>query len=388
MIPSLYIHVPFCDGKCRYCAFYSVLYREQLADRYVEGVRTEVDMLMARYGPMNLQTIYMGGGTPSVLSETQLEHMSAIVASVLNGHTPIEWSVEANPGDLSESKLDILARAGCNRISIGAQALDDSVLQRLGRRHSVADIFKAVESACRAGFGNIGLDLISGVPGVSESSWRRQVDDIISVKPNHVSVYSLCADEGSALAEDIGAGRFSPLTDDRALAMLHLAGNRLTDAGYRHYEISNYALPGFECRHNMMCWRGGEYLGIGPSAASFDGQARWKTVADIESYLTACEAGNSSPAEEERLSPETRALELIMLGLRMDEGIDLEHIMKASGVTMCRIKNLFEVLNELSESKFVKRNGQRWSLTERGRDVADAVTIQLMEQCGPGAVLD
>ncbi|TFH18275.1 MAG: radical SAM family heme chaperone HemW [Lentisphaerales bacterium] len=388
MIPSLYIHVPFCDGKCRYCAFYSVLYLDKLADRYVASVRVELDRLLTEHGPMELQTVYMGGGTPSVLSEAQVERMCAIVTSVLDGIAPIEWSVEANPGDLSEAKLRILINAGCNRISIGAQATDNAVLQRLGRRHSAADVFRAVELARRVGFDNVGIDLISCVPGVSESSWRTQIDDIVSLKPNHVSVYSLTADEGSALAADVGAGKCALSEDDGSLAMLHLARNRLADAGYRRYEISNYALPGFECRHNMMCWRGAEYLGVGPSAASFVGKVRWKTDADIESYLAACEAGNCPPAHEERLLPETRAMELIMLGLRTNEGINLSQIADVSGIATEGIKNLFVVLSDLSESGFVKCSRDRWSLTERGNDVADAVTVQLMEQCGADAVLD
>jgi oxygen-independent coproporphyrinogen-3 oxidase len=397
MIEGLYIHVPFCDGKCHYCAFYSVPYSRGKGAAWLAALKGEAEAARSQFGPFAFSTVFLGGGTPTILPMDQLEELLGVVgrliekreAPVVTGVSPvstqkkkdaadtaattIEWTSEANPGSVDTDKLKLMKSAGVNRISLGAQAFDDGVLRQLGRRHSVKDIYAAVEAIRAAGCTNWGLDLIACVPGVSAETWRESLRAAVALAPTHVSVYALTREEGTRLDRDHQAGTVTLLDDDEQLRMLDLAGEVLGAAGLPRYEISNYARPGFECRHNLSCWRGENYLGLGCAASSRVGNQRWTNAADFESYLTA------GAREEEILTPLIDGVERLIFGLRMTEGIDLEAILLACGLAQSPQEAVWrKTLARLEGEGLVVSGGGRWCLTTRGRDLADHVAVELM----------
>jgi oxygen-independent coproporphyrinogen-3 oxidase len=379
MKPSgLYIHIPFCSGKCLYCAFYSVEYRTDSAGRFVACVARELDLRLAAYPGFEPETIYLGGGTPALLSEHELEVLCAVVLSRISVEKVKEWTIEANPGTLTGEKLQILKKAGVNRVSLGAQSFDDGTLSLLGRRHTCRDTYVAVEQVRKSGIDNLGLDLIACVPGVGREVWQRTLREAIGLEPQHVSVYALTIEEGSRLCDIAAKGQLCTEDDDSQLDSLHCAEAALSDAGHTRYEISNYALPGYECLHNLSCWRGHRYLGVGPSASSYAGSHRWTNAADLETYLSALESGDEPPREMESLSSLTIGQEMLVFGLRTGEGVDLDDVVRRSCVDGERQKKWVELLNGLSESGLVANRGTRWTLTSRGRDLADYVAAELL----------
>ena len=374
-IEGLYVHVPFCDGKCGYCAFYSVRYEPALADTWLRALLAEAEHRRSQLGPFVPETIYFGGGTPTLLSAGQLEPLLGLACLGQGG----EWTVEANPGSVDTEKLRRLRVRGVNRISLGVQSMDDRHLALLGRRHTVADIRAAVTSIEAAGFDNWSLDLIACVPGVSRTDWERTLGEAVALEPRHVSVYALTGEEGSALARKLESGAVSLLNDDEQLAMLDTAEEILGAAGFRRYEISNYAQPGHECRHNLACWQGRDYVGLGCAASSRVAARRWTNRPDLAAYVQALECGRLPPGDEEELSPSTDAVERLVFGLRMTEGVDVEAVMDATGLSGSPVAAIwYRTFARLQGDGLVQGDGNRWHLTRRGREVADHVAVELM----------
>jgi oxygen-independent coproporphyrinogen-3 oxidase len=374
MIEPLYIHVPFCDGKCHYCAFYSVPYSREKGAAWLASLKPEAEAARSEFGPFAFSTIFLGGGTPTILPMDQLAELLDLIRCTGGaGDSVIEWTSEANPGSVDCDKLKLMKSAGVNRISLGVQSFDDRVLRQLGRRHTVQDIHAAVRAIQSAGFMNWGLDLIACVPGVSAEAWRDTLCAAVALEPAHVSVYALTREEGTRLDRDHQAGTITLLDDDEQLRMLELAEEVLGAAGLSRYEISNYARPGLECRHNLSCWRGENYLGLGGAASSRVGNRRWTNAADWGSALTGVSR------EEESLTPRNDLVERLVFGLRMTEGIDLEVILTACGLARSPLEaGLRKTLIRLEgEGLMVSLEG-RWRLTPRGRDLADHVAVELM----------
>ncbi len=406
---GLYVHIPFCDGKCGYCAFYSILYDPDLADRFLVALERE----LAQYN-IESETIYIGGGTPSVLSVNQLDRLCRMIhrrvaidnpaeqgCVILGGSSgglalpkaycgqnggarrlaepsfprmtqpcPAEWTVEMNPGTLSSEKLAVLVSSGVNRISLGAQSFDERALKTLGRRHSAADTVEAARMIRAAGINNMGLDLIACIPGFGAGCWEETLRRAIEIEPEHVSVYALTMEEGSRLAAAAACGEFTLPDDEAQLDELEVAEELLGGAGYRRYEISNYALTGFECRHNISCWRGEEYLGVGPAAASHAGLERRCNRPDVLGYIEALERGEQPPFDAETLAPAQKRAERLVFGLRMSEGVDME-----------LTPGCLAALGSLQRDGLVVNDGSRWALTARGRNLADYVGAELIG-CG------
>lgn len=267
-------------------------------------------------------TLYLGGGTPSALGPDLLGRLLAGLGEALTLAPGAEVTVEANPGDVTPGLIAAALGAGMTRLSLGVQSFRDSDLRVLGRRHDAAAARRAIEVARHGGVGDLGLDLIYGVPGQSATAWSRTVNEAIAWKPEHVSMYALTLEEGTPLATSVQEGRV-PATTDRVLLNRFLAASeRFVAAGYEHYEVSNLALPGHRARHNARYWSRSPYLGLGPSAHSFDGDRRWWNVRDVDAWLAAVEAGGDGVAESEDLSPEQARLEQIALGLRTIDGVD------------------------------------------------------------------
>ncbi len=380
VVEGVYVHLPFCDGKCLYCAFYSVPGASTATiDDYLEALDGELAMHARTWSCLAPRTLFMGGGTPTLLTSRQLERLCRRLAQRLDLSRLEEWTVEANPGTLDDERLAVLKSAGVSRISLGVQSLDDIVLARLGRRHTSAQARDACALVRAAGFKQWSLDLIACVPGVTARQWTETVRAAVALEPPHVSVYALTSEEGSRLAGQVKAGTLALLDDRAQLDRLHAAERFLREAGLRRYEISNYARPGFECRHNLSCWRGETYLGIGCAAASHVDHARWTNAPNLDDYLRACRRGELPPREYERLSPRTEAVDRLVFGLRMAEGVALGPALAEAGAADDALARQWRAtLARLRREGLVRMCGGRCRLTARGRDLADHVAVELM----------
>ncbi len=366
----VYVHVPFCRSRCAYCGFHSTVGTPSAS--FPSDVAAEIH----RQGPegLDLLTLYIGGGTPTVLGTDGLARLCSALTGSLRHGTPLpnEWTIEANPGSLDLGLADTLRTFGVSRVSIGAQSFDAATLAVLGRTHSPGAVRSAVECVRRAGIPEVALDLIAGVPGLSDCTWRKTLDEATALEPEHLSVYALTVEPGTPLAADVAADRLRMPEDEAQMEALAVAETVLSARGYRRYEISNYAREGFECRHNLAVWRGEDYLGVGPAAASRWGLCRWINDPDLERWHAALEAGACPPRARECLHPAEDAAERLLTGLRLSEGIALARTVSEDGRWVGRLQRLsgLGVVEEHEEG--------RWRLTSRGREVADAVFRELL----------
>lgn len=312
---GLYLHVPFCARKCAYCDFYSVVGGDTAA--FVAAVARELALHRDRFDTFG--TLYLGGGTPSVLADDHLlELVSGLGAYLLPG---AEITVEANPDDLDAARLARWRATGVNRLSLGIQSLDDELLRWLGRRHDADRALVAVDAARQAGFDDLSLDFMYGIPGQAPAAWIETLDRAVDLGAEHLSCYQLTFAPDTPLGRSVEAGEIDP-PDDVASRDLFLAtSERLTVAGYEHYEVSNFARPGHRSRHNSGYWRRTPYLGLGPSAHSFDGECRWWNERSSVGYVEAVAAGRSAVEETETIDDDQARLEAIMLGLRTSDGV-------------------------------------------------------------------
>ncbi len=363
----LYFHVPFCSGKCTYCGFYSVPYNPALADKWLNALQQELASFLPQ--PSDPITIYFGGGTPSILPAHQLDRFLNMIRNSINTVKLQEWTIEANPGTLTPEKLKLLQEAGVNRISLGVQTMNDSILAQFKRRHTQSDTVSTINLLRDTGFDNFGLDLIAGLPAVSTSQWRRELEDIIAFQPRHISVYALSLEPDSALKDSVDRKQIILPDEDAQLDAIHLADDLLSAAGWLRYEISNYAQPGFECRHNLDFWRGGDYLGFGPAAASRSGLTRRTNLPDLSAYISTLSTCQPPPSETETLSHEKDIKERIAFAFRLSEGVEMKRFSDPSAT---------ETLSQLALEGLVESADERWRLTRIGRDFADHVLQALI----------
>jgi oxygen-independent coproporphyrinogen-3 oxidase len=323
---GLYIHIPYCQQKCPYCAFYS----EPIEQHNPESLLDALFMELERYAiTAPLETIYIGGGSPSCLPRERL--VETIISLASQFKDVAEFTLECNPAQADLGTLKILHMLGVNRLSIGAQSFDEDELNTLGRIHSPKQISDAVQMAKDAGFENIGLDLIFGVPGSTLESWKFSLECAAVLEVQHISAYSLTIEKSTPFERAVKAGQLSMIDETTERKMHETARAILKDAGFAQYEISNFAKPGFECLHNLRYWKNRPVIGVGPVAAGWHKGKRTTNIADIEKYITKIEAGQSVYSEEHAPTPEQIACETAVLGLRMIEGIDLLEYKKQTG---------------------------------------------------------
>jgi oxygen-independent coproporphyrinogen-3 oxidase len=380
MPDHLYIHVPFCDGKCHYCGFYSVMAAPGVVALYSGLPADEYDRrraAMPELGGLSPRTVYMGGGTPAMLGCDGLKRLAHSLAERLTFDAVEEWTVELNPASASAAFLKTLASLGVNRISIGVQSFDDDTLSRVGRRHTAEEACAAVKRAQDAGFENTGIDLIAGLPGVTPTLWAETLERALTLGLRHLSVYALTLEPGTPLAVQVAAGLDLP-GDEAQLAALAQAETLLGQAGFARYEISNYALPGCECLHNLGVWRGGDYLGLGPAAASRVGRSRWTNSEDLEEYIGALARGTDLPGTVETLSEQDDAAERALFALRLSEGVDPADDARRFPGLHDRVGHWERRLAGLARHGITERGGRGWRLTARGREVCDAVLRELV----------
>lgn len=372
---SLYIHIPYCVGKCLYCGFYSTRYEPEKADDFLSGLRIEAEQWGANVATQRIGSIYVGGGTPTVLSSAQLGQLIGIIKSNFTFDADAEFTFEANPNTVSENALSFLRSQGVNRLSLGIQSFSDSVLRVLGRLHTCAQAGDAFHAARKAGFSNISLDLMFGIPGQTSAEWEESIDKATALMPEHISAYSLSLDEGSQFMQRAKTGVLA-LPDEELVADMHeFVVRKLSNAGYVRYEISNFSLPGFECRHNQNYWARGEYLGLGPGAFSFLASKRWNTIPDAALYVRRVLAGNSIIDHEEIVGLDAAARETLLLGLRTAQGIDFGRLLHEYGAGF--LEKLEKSIAPLETAGLLVRTEGRLRFTDRGFLLSEAVLARL-----------
>ena len=327
---GVYIHIPFCRSRCSYCDFATGAFEGALAERYVRALVEEIAAFRFPEGAITAEadTIYFGGGTPSLLAPAQVERIVEAVDRRFRIHPDAEITMEMNPGTLAPETLRAFRSAGVNRASFGAQTFDERELRRLGRTHTAEDARRTLQDLRDAGFGNISFDLIAGLPEQPLSVWSRNLDEALALRPAHLSLYLLEVHEATPLAEQIRRGMWRAPDADLAAAMYEMMVERTRGAGFVQYEISNFCRPGRESRHNMKYWTGVPYYGFGCSAHSFDGRrARWSNERDVRRYVEMIEGQATAVVDETTLDAHDASAEALFLGLRLlQRGVDLnEH---------------------------------------------------------------
>jgi oxygen-independent coproporphyrinogen-3 oxidase len=365
---ALYIHIPFCRQKCRYCSFVSYTGREDIIPSYIEAVKREFQLRLK--GGL-IQSIYLGGGTPSLLSPAQIKELLDSIASMAEIGMNAEITMEANPGTVDLQYLSTIKEHGINRLSLGVQSFNDDELALLGRIHNADEAIRSIEMARQAGFDNLNIDLIYGLPGQSLQKWRRNLERIIRVSPEHISLYSLTLEEETPLAKDIERGKISPSDPDTAADQYEAAGDLLASAGYAHYEISNWAKYGCQCKHNLVYWQCCRYLGVGVAAHSYLDDHRLANAEDLDEYINKLNMGSLAVEMEEEIDSRLQLSEHIILALRLSGGVSSQDIKNRFGI---EITEMFKnQLAELEQLGLVELTADALRLTDRGRLLGNEV---------------
>lgn len=382
MNAGIYIHTPFCRSRCSYCDFATGMFESDVAERYVRAVVAELPRWSEVEPPAAIDTIYFGGGTPSLLTVEQLGSILNAVRDRFDVADICEITLEINPGDGGESAvarrktMSEWRRLGINRASFGAQTFDDRELKMLGRTHDSGDISRTFQHLRDAGFDNINFDLIAALPGQTMEGWKRNLDEALQLGAEHLSLYLLDVHEGTPLHDQISRGMRPQADEDLAAEMYALLIERVCAAGYEHYEISNFCLPGFESRHNTKYWSGAPYYGFGNSAHSYDGaRRRWANERDAAKYVALVERSDSVIVERTALTEEDARSEAIFLGLRLMRGIDLNSYRARFGTNLREQFN--GELDRLKAAGLVALDEERLKLTTRGALLSNEVFASL-----------
>ena len=364
---SLYIHIPFCVRKCLYCDFPSFSGMESVFDDYVRMLCREIDETYSDYRGMEVKSIFVGGGTPSVLPPALLGRISDKIFSRFDVDSKAEITIETNPGTLDAKKLGEMKSMYFNRLSMGLQAWQDRLLKKLGRIHTADEFETNFLQARDAGFKNINVDLMFALPAQSLDDWQETLEKVMKLRPEHISAYSLIIEEGTPFFDMFDRGELKETDEVTDRKMYYLAKEMLSDKGYKQYEISNFAKEGFECYHNKVYWRTEEYQGFGLGAHSYAGGVRFHNTYDMKEYLR----GEGLRLDKEFLSLQEKQEEFMFMGLRMNEGVSETEFLRRFGESMDSVYG-DEIKELISEELLVKKDG-RLSLTDRGVDISNSV---------------
>ncbi len=369
---AIYIHVPFCARKCAYCDFASFAGREDAWNTYFDALAGEMDAWADRLRAFEARSVFFGGGTPSLVPAARIAGALDHLRGILPFAGDCEITIEANPGTLTPGKLETYRAAGINRVSIGVQSFDGELLRSLGRIHSPEEAEAAVYMARDAGFENISVDLMYALPGQTMAQWAETIDRAVALPLTHVSAYSLIVEEGTEMARRVVAGEAAIPDDDLTNEMQRLAVHRLAAAGFARYEISNFARPGFESRHNLNYWRGGEYLGLGSAAHSLVDDARFSNPPELERYLAGERMLDYAPR-----SLADRREEALMLATRTAEGLNLGRWREVFGEDFeaCHAREL----RKLEAYGLIALEDGWLRLTPAGMELQDSVVLELMD---------
>ena len=360
---AAYVHIPFCSHICYYCDFAKVLMTGQPVEAYIDELLKEYDS----YGISNLQTLYIGGGTPSVLPADQLEKLLTHLTKNLDLEELEEFTVEANPSDLTDEVLTVLAQSPVNRISLGVQSFDDKLLKKIGRTHTEAQVYSSIERLRAAGFENITIDLIYGLPNQTMEMVERDVQKFLELDLPHVALYSLILEDHTVFMNRQRRGRLRLPSDDRNADMYEYIIETLTAKGYSHYEVSNFGKIGYESKHNMTYWDNAEYYGVGAGASGYLEGIRYKNHGPVHHYLRE----ENKRVNEEVLTRKQRIEEEMFLGLRKKNGVSIERFHKKFGQTLEEIYGT--IIEELTLQKMLFEADERIRMTEKGFELGNEV---------------
>lgn len=374
---SLYIHIPFCVRKCHYCDFLSAPGNTTVVEKYIAALLKEIESYAPKIQDYQINTVFIGGGTPSLLTPEQVKRLTDAVKALAGGilHN-IEFTIEANPGTVDDEKLSTYVENGVNRISFGLQSMYPELLQKLGRIHSYEDFLTCYGQARKAGFQNINVDLISGIPGLTLSMWQETLKEVLQMAPEHISAYSLIVEEGTPFYKWEQEGKLKLPSEEEELQMDISTREILTEGGYSRYEISNYSRSGFACKHNLAYWRLQDYLGVGLGAASYFEGERFRGTDSLEVYLTAIENSVFPKQECHKLTETERMEEFMFLGLRTVQGISTDIFFEMFGKPYEDIYG--DITASLERKNLLARKGTYIFLTERGMDVSNPVLAEFL----------
>jgi oxygen-independent coproporphyrinogen-3 oxidase len=372
-LAGIYIHIPFCVTRCHYCNFATGGYESELARRYTAAVREEIGRADVSANPMmrRVDTIYFGGGTPTTLTVEQISSLIEACRRRFDVAPDSEITAEANPGSISRNYLEELRSAGVNRLSFGVQSFDDGELRMIGRTHSAEEAREAVRAARAAGFANVSIDLIAGLPEQKMETWRRNLEEAFALAPDHLSVYLLELYKDAPLLHRINRGELRAIDDELTVAMYFALTDEAERRGFERYEISNWARPGFESRHNLKYWTGAPYWAFGVSAAGYDGRTRWANTRNIHEYLAKIESGQTALVERIELDDDDRQSENLFLRLRLKDGVDLDEHSRRFGVNA--LERYRDEIERLREAGLVELGENRLKISRAGAVLANEV---------------
>ena len=373
LLAGIYIHIPFCKKACHYCDFHFST-TLNLVDDIVDGIVLEAER-MQKYIAEPIETIYFGGGTPSLLNHKQLEKITSSIYKYFEVKDSIEFTVEANPDDLLEEKVQFLSSMGVNRLSIGTQSFDDSVLTFLNRSHTANQTKVAVELSKKYGIENISLDLIYGIPGQDKVQWQQNLQELIELQPNHISCYALTIEDKTVFGNWVRNGKLKTVKDDLVVMEYEFMVDFLTNQGFDHYEVSNFSKLKKHSQHNSSYWHQNTYLGLGPGAHSFNGTERHFNVSNNPKYLKAL-SSNSSPYKKEVLSQTELLTEYIFTRIRTKWGVDFNLVSELFNYKLTN--SHLDYINKLVAKKLATFDNNKLNLNSKGLFVSDAVALELI----------
>ena len=371
---GIYLHIPFCAVKCMYCDFYSIADREESIPRFIKSLITEIDRCNVNCSAWKFDTVFIGGGTPSLLEPLHVESILSALQNKYDLSNVKEFTLEANPGEAPKDRLKAFHSLGINRLSIGIQSLQPSLLKFLSRIHTRDQVYNTYDHARSVGFDRVNCDLLYSIPGQSWEVWEQDLNQVINMAPEHISAYTLTLEKGTDLVQMVKNGKISMPEDGQTGDWFKKTYGILNSNAYPAYEISNFAKPGMECQHNLHYWRIHPYLAFGPSAHGFDGIHRWNNTRSLDHYIQQIESGQSPVSKTETLTEINHLNELIGFGLRMREGIDLDQIPK-------NYKNQFyQNLDRIKQkwNECIIETEMTVSLTRKGMAFCDTITVALM----------
>ncbi|MEG0238383.1 MAG: radical SAM family heme chaperone HemW [Clostridium sp.] len=373
---GLYIHVPFCAQKCYYCDFNSYKIKSNEKEDYLINIEREMLLYKDEFKDKSFDTVFLGGGTPSILKVDELKRLMSKMYENFNIKDDAEITIECNPGTINKEKLEAMKKIGINRLSIGLQATQNYHLKSIGRIHTYEEFEKNYYDAIDIGFENINVDLMYALPNQKEEEWKDTLDKIIKLNPSHISAYSLILEEGTKLYDMYENNEFNLLDEDTDIEMYNYTINTLKDNGYNQYEISNYSKYEKECKHNIIYWKCDNYLGLGPGASGYIEDIRYSNLEDLSEYNNKISQNLKPINEENKLSDKDKIEEFIFMGLRMNEGISLDIFEKRFKIDF---KDLYKnALEKLIDNKLIKMEDSNVSLTQKGREISNSVFIEFI----------
>ncbi|MER3474455.1 MAG: coproporphyrinogen III oxidase [Armatimonadota bacterium] len=371
---SIYVHIPFCARRCRYCDFNTYAWRGSIVRDTLEAIRSSIER--TEEPTIIVPTIFFGGGTPSFPDPELIVRLLQTIRARFRVTPDAEISIEVNPGTVDRARYALLRQAGFNRLSMGVQAFDDQLLNKLGRIHTADGALRSYETAREAGFENINIDLMFALPDQTLSQWQNTLRTAIRLQPEHISCYALTIEPGTPFFRMHQQGLLNLPDEDTDLRMYQYAIRALVRAGYEHYEISNFARPGYRCRHNMVYWRNEEYLGFGPGAVSYRWGVRWKTISNPRRYVQAVRSSASLVEEEERLDADASLGETLMLMLRLRDGVDVRAVEERYGVNLAQ--RYARQIDKLQRLRLLEVHPERWRITAKGLPIANTVCAEFL----------